>query len=171
MIAITNYSHGVCPHGRTPYRGISAADQPAINLSTFFHLSSTRSTCSSAAVALAKVATRLKPFSAFSPSRRVHNHYSKRILNLILNRKKFLRRRNETLGNLIRGKTAAANPARYTFSINFVLVRRSSLERRRKLCAEALHHPFSNMSSQPCIFHCPSKQRTSNRSPDSIMRP
>ena len=42
-------------------RGILAADQPAINLSTFFHLSSTRSTCSSAAVALAKVATRLKP--------------------------------------------------------------------------------------------------------------
>ena len=34
-----------CPHGRTPYRGISVADQPAINLSTFSHLS-TRSTCS-----------------------------------------------------------------------------------------------------------------------------
>ncbi len=32
---------------------------------------------------------------------------------------------------------AAANPTRYTFSTNFVLVRRSSLERRRKLCAEA----------------------------------
>ena len=112
--------------------------------------------------------TRLKLFSA---SCRVHNHFTKRILNLILNRKKVLRRRNETLGNLIRGKTAAANPARYTFSTNFVLVRRSSLERRRKLCAEALHHPFSNMSSQPCIFHCPSKQRTSNRSPDSIIFP
>ena len=46
-------------------RGILAADQPAINLSTFFH-QSTRSTCSSAAVssaeALAKVATRLKLF-------------------------------------------------------------------------------------------------------------
>ena len=51
-------------------RDILAADQPAINLSTFFH-QSTRSTCSSAAVssaealaeaeALAKVATRLKP--------------------------------------------------------------------------------------------------------------
>ena len=40
-------------------RGILAADKPAINLSTFFH-KSTRSTCSSAAVALAKVATRLK---------------------------------------------------------------------------------------------------------------
>ena len=40
-----------------------------------------------------------KTFSAFStcPCRRVHNHYTKRILNLILNRKKFLRRRNETL--------------------------------------------------------------------------
>ena len=86
MIAITNYSHGASPHGRTPCRGISVADQPAINLSTFFH-QSTRSTCSSAAVALAKVATRLKPFSAFSPSRRVHNHFTKRILNLILNRK------------------------------------------------------------------------------------
>ena len=36
----------------------------------------------------------------FSVHRRVHNHYSKRILNLILNRKKFLRRRNETLGRL-----------------------------------------------------------------------
>ena len=51
-------------------RGILAADQPAINLSIIFHLSSTRSTCSSAAVssaealaeaeALAKVATRLR---------------------------------------------------------------------------------------------------------------
>ena len=40
-------------------RGILAANQPAINLSTFFH-KSTRSTCSSAAVALAKVATRLR---------------------------------------------------------------------------------------------------------------
>ena len=35
-----------CPHGRTPYRGISVAGQPAINLSTFFHIS-TRSACSS----------------------------------------------------------------------------------------------------------------------------
>ena len=77
---------------------ILAADQPAINLSTFFH-QSTRSTCSSAAVALAKVATRLKPFSAFSacPCRRVRNHYTKRTLNLILNRKKFLRRENDPL--------------------------------------------------------------------------
>ena len=106
----------------------------------------------------------------FSARRRVHNHFTKRILNLILNRKKFLRQGNETLDKQNRGKTAAANPARYTFSTNFVLVRRSSLERRRKLCAEALHHPFSNISSQPCIFHCPLKQRTSNRSPDSIMR-
>ena len=31
----------------------------------------------------------------FSVHRRVRNHYTKRILNLILNRKKFLRRRNE----------------------------------------------------------------------------
>ena len=35
-----------------------------------------------------------KPFSA---SRRVRNHYSKRILNLILNRKRFLRRENDPL--------------------------------------------------------------------------
>ena len=91
----------------------------------------------------------------FSVHRRVHNHYTKRILNLTLNRKKFLRQENEALDKQNCGKTAAANPARYTFSTNFVLVRRSSLERRRKLCAEALHHPFSNMSSQPCIFHCP----------------
>ena len=34
----------------------------------------------------------------FSVHRRVHNHCTKRILNLILNRKKLLRRRNETLG-------------------------------------------------------------------------
>ena len=34
----------------------------------------------------------------FSVHRRVHNHYTKRILNLILNRKKVLRRENETLG-------------------------------------------------------------------------
>jgi hypothetical protein len=43
----------------------------------------------------------------FSVHRRVHNHFTKRILNLILNRKKFLRRENEALGRLIRGKTAA----------------------------------------------------------------
>ena len=81
-------------------RGILVADQPAINLSTFFHkpfdfLSS------------------IYPFymfytaKTFSVHRRVRNHYSKRILNLILNRKKFLRRGNDPLGNLIRGKTAA----------------------------------------------------------------
>ena len=39
----------------------------------------------------------------FSVHRRVLNHFTKRILNLILNRKKFLRRRSETLGRLIRG--------------------------------------------------------------------
>ena len=39
----------------------------------------------------------------FSVHLRVRNHYNKRILNLILNRKKFLRRRSETLGRLIRG--------------------------------------------------------------------
>jgi len=33
----------------------------------------------------------------FSTSRRVHNHFTKRILNLILNRKKFLRRENDPL--------------------------------------------------------------------------
>ena len=33
----------------------------------------------------------------FSVHRRVHNHFTKRILNLILNRKKFLRRGNEAL--------------------------------------------------------------------------
>ena len=33
----------------------------------------------------------------FSVHRRVRNHYSKRILNLILNRKKFLRRENDPL--------------------------------------------------------------------------
>ena len=33
----------------------------------------------------------------FCVHRRVRNHYTKRILNLILNRKKFLRRENETL--------------------------------------------------------------------------
>ena len=61
MIATVVFSApGASPHGRTPFRGISVADQPAINLSTFFHLSSTRSTCSSATEALAKVATRPK---------------------------------------------------------------------------------------------------------------
>ena len=39
----------------------------------------------------------------FSVHRRVHNHYTKRILNLILNRKNFFRRRSEALGRLIRG--------------------------------------------------------------------
>ena len=34
----------------------------------------------------------------FSVHRRVRNHYSKRILNLILNRKKFFRRENDPLG-------------------------------------------------------------------------
>ena len=38
------------------------------------------------------------------PCRRVRNHYSKRILNLILNRKKFFRRGNE---GLEKQKTAA----------------------------------------------------------------
>ena len=135
MIAITNYSHAVSPHGRTPYRGISVASTPAINLSTFFY-PSTRSTCS----------TRLKPFSAFStcPCRRVHNHYTKRILNLTLNRKNFLRRENGPLDKQKprqnrRGKSSALH----------------LLHQFRQLCAEALHHPFSNMSSQPCIFHCP----------------
>ena len=33
----------------------------------------------------------------FSVHRRVHNHYTKRILNLILNRKKFLQRKNDPL--------------------------------------------------------------------------
>ena len=33
----------------------------------------------------------------FSVHRRVHNHFTKRILNLILNRKKFFRQENETL--------------------------------------------------------------------------
>ena len=41
----------------------------------------------------------------FTVHRRVRNHYTKRILNLILNRKKFLRRGNEPLGKPIRGKT------------------------------------------------------------------
>ena len=40
----------------------------------------------------------------FSVHRRVHNHYSKRILNLILNRKKFLGQGNEGLD---KQKTAA----------------------------------------------------------------
>ena len=52
----------------------------------------------------------------FSVHRRVHNHCTKRILNLFLNRKKVLRRENDTLDKQNRGKTAAANPARYTFS-------------------------------------------------------
>ena len=34
----------------------------------------------------------------FSVHRRVHNNFTKRILNLILNRKKFLRQENEALG-------------------------------------------------------------------------
>jgi hypothetical protein len=46
----------------------------------------------------------------FSVHRRVRNHYSKRILNLILNRKKFLRRENEALAKQNRGETAAALP-------------------------------------------------------------
>jgi hypothetical protein len=41
----------------------------------------------------------------FSVHRQVRNHYSKRILNLILNRKKFLRGENDTLGEKKRGKT------------------------------------------------------------------
>ena len=57
----------------------------------------------------------------FSVHRRVRNHYTKRILNLILNRKKFSRQENDTLDKHNRGKTAtAANPPRYTFSTNFV---------------------------------------------------
>ena len=45
-----------------------------------------------------------KPFSTFSTSRWVRNHYSKRILNLILNRKKFFGQKNEALD---KQKTAA----------------------------------------------------------------
>ena len=139
MIAITNYSHGVCPHGRTPYRGISVVEQPAINLSTFFH-QFTRSTCSTRLKLLVEnrsdlISTVWKtPYHAmppwtntlprhfrrgpashklfnflssisllyiaktFSVHRRVHNHYTKRTLNLILNRKKSLRRENDALG-------------------------------------------------------------------------
>ena len=48
----------------------------------------------------------------FSVHRRVHNHYSKRILNLILNRKKVLRRENDTLDKQNRGKIAASPPRR-----------------------------------------------------------
>ena len=51
-----------------------------------------------------------KPFSAFSTCRRVRNHYSKRILNLILNRKKFLGRGNEGLDK----QKTAAKPRFYT---------------------------------------------------------
>ena len=51
-----------------------------------------------------------KTFSAVSPCRRVRNHYSKRILNLILNRKKFFGREN---GALDKQKTAA-KPRFYT---------------------------------------------------------
>jgi len=43
----------------------------------------------------------------FSVHRRVRNHYTKRTLNLILNRKKFLRRENEALD---KQKTAAKPP-------------------------------------------------------------
>jgi len=61
----------------------------------------------------------------FSASRRVHNHYSKRILNLILNRKKFLRRENDALGKQkprqnCRGKSSALH----------------LLHKFRQLCAE-----------------------------------
>ena len=38
-----------------------------------------------------------KTFSAFGTCCLVHNHCTKRILNLILNRKKVLRRENEAL--------------------------------------------------------------------------
>ena len=48
----------------------------------------------------------------FSVHRRVRNHYTKRILNLILNRKKFLRQENEALDKQNRGKTAASPPRR-----------------------------------------------------------
>ena len=46
----------------------------------------------------------LKPFNT---CRWVRNHYSKRILNLILNRKKFFRRENEALDKQNRGKSVA----------------------------------------------------------------
>jgi len=48
-----------------------------------------------------------KTFSAVSTCRRVHNYFSKRILNLILNRKKFFRREDEALD---KQKTAAKPP-------------------------------------------------------------
>ena len=51
----------------------------------------------------------------FSVYRQVHNYYTKRILNLTLNRKKNLRRKNETLDKLIRGKTAASRAAQEAY--------------------------------------------------------
>ena len=71
----------------------------------------------------------------FSTSRRVRNHYSKRILNLILNRKKILRRENVTLGNLIRGKTAASpRRARLRLSNGYHV---KWLARRKKLVGKS----------------------------------
>ena len=47
----------------------------------------------------------------FSVHRRVRNHYSKRILNLILNRKKFLRRENDPLGRQKPRQNRRATPS------------------------------------------------------------
>ena len=54
IATVAFFSHAVSPNGRTPYRGISVADQPAINLSTFFHIS-THSICSTRPNPLARL--------------------------------------------------------------------------------------------------------------------